>query len=209
MCLTCHFIDDKWKLHKRILNFCIVDDHKRETIVRRVELCLRAWGIDSIFTLIVDNASSNNGTIKFLEIVTKDWKGTILEHKFLNMRCCAHILNLIVGDGLKKHDSSIAKVCDAVSYVKSLPNRFQTFKDFVKTLGIESKSLLCLDVATRWNSTYIMLENAVKFEKVFLRMDFKDEGYNTHFHKQQTSGGLGSPNEIDFYDCNKNCETKQ
>ena len=22
MCLTCHFIDDAWKLHKRILNFC-------------------------------------------------------------------------------------------------------------------------------------------------------------------------------------------
>ena len=21
MCLTCHFIDDDWKLHKRILNF--------------------------------------------------------------------------------------------------------------------------------------------------------------------------------------------
>jgi hypothetical protein len=28
MCLTYHFIDDDWKLHKRILNFCIVEDHK-------------------------------------------------------------------------------------------------------------------------------------------------------------------------------------
>uniref|UniRef100_A0A2N9ET01 BED-type domain-containing protein n=1 Tax=Fagus sylvatica TaxID=28930 RepID=A0A2N9ET01_FAGSY len=113
----------------------------------------------------VDNASSNGGTIKFLETVTKDWKGTILEHQFLHMRCCAHILNLIVGEGLKERDSSISKVRDAVRYVKSSPNRFQIFKDYVKTLGIESKSLLCLDIATRWNSTYIMLESAVKFEK--------------------------------------------
>jgi hypothetical protein len=141
---------------------------------------LRAWGIDSIF---VDNASSNGGTIKFLETVTKYWKGTILEHQFLHMRCCAHILNLIVGEDLKERDNSISKVRDAVRYVKSSPNRFQIFKDYVKTLGIESKSLLCLDIATRWNSTYIMLESAVKFEKVFLRIDFEDEAYNTHFHK--------------------------
>jgi hypothetical protein len=201
MCLTCHVIDDDWKLYKRILNFCIVEDHKGEIIERKIELCLRAWRIDSIFTLTVDNASSNGGTIKFLETITKDWKGTILEHKFLHMRCCVHILNLIVGDGLKERDSFISKVRDAVRYVKSSPNRFQIFKDYVKTLGIESKSLLCLDIATRWNSTYIMLESAVKFEKVFLRMDFEDEAYNTHFHKQQTSGGLRAPDASDFQDC--------
>jgi hypothetical protein len=106
-----------------------------------------------------------------------------------------------MGDGLKDCDSSIAKVRNAVRYVKSSPNRFQTFKNFVKTLGIESKSHLCLDIATRWNSTYIMLESAVKFDKVFLRMDFEDEGYNTHFHKHQTSGSLGSLDVSDFYDC--------
>ena len=27
MSLTCHFIDDYWNLHKRILNFCQVEDH--------------------------------------------------------------------------------------------------------------------------------------------------------------------------------------
>ena len=95
------------------------------------------------------------------------------------MRCCAHFLNLIVGEGLKERASSISKVHDAVRYVKSSLNRFQIFKNYVKTLGIESKSLLCLNIATRWNSTYIMLESAVKFEKIFLRMDFEDEAYNT------------------------------
>ena len=133
----------------RILNFCIVDDHKGETVGRKIELCLRARGIDSIFTLTVDNASSNGGTIKFLETVTKNWKETILGHQFLHMRCCAHILNLIVGEDLKERESSIFKVRDAVRYVKSSPNRFQIFKNYVKTLGIESKSLLCLDIATR------------------------------------------------------------
>ena len=168
MCLTCHFIDDAWKLHKRILNFCQVEDHKGETISRKIEMSLCEWGIDGIFALTVDNASLNLTTIKFLERVTKDWNGTILENEFMHMRCCAHILNLIMGEGLKKIDASVAKVHEVVRYVKSSPNRNQTFMSFMERLDMESKSLLCLNVPTRWNSTYLMLKTAEKFEKVFI-----------------------------------------
>ena len=90
-----------------------------------------------------------------MENVTKDWEGTVLEHEFLHMRCCAHILNLIVGDGMRDIDASIVKVREAVRYVKFSPNRNQTFMGFVERLGIDSKSLLCLDVPTRWNYTKI------------------------------------------------------
>ena len=69
------------------------------------------------------------------------------------MRRYALILNLIVGDGLKEIDVSIVRVCEAVRYVKSSPNRNQNFRSFVVILGIEFKSLLSLDVPTRWNST--------------------------------------------------------
>lgn len=60
LCLTAHFIDNEWKLHKRILNFCLIKNHKGETIDRRIEL---SWGISKIFTLTVDNASSNDTAI--------------------------------------------------------------------------------------------------------------------------------------------------
>ncbi|XP_050290476.1 zinc finger BED domain-containing protein RICESLEEPER 2-like [Quercus robur] len=201
MSLTGHFIDDDWNLHKRILNFCQVEDHRGETIGRKIEMCLREWGVDGIFTLTVDNASSNGATIKFLQTVTKDWKGTILEHEFLHMRCCAHILNLIVGDGMKEIDPSIARVREAVRYVKSSPNRNQTFRSIMERLGIESKCLLSLDVPTRWNSTYLMLDTAEKFEKVFLRMDFEDDSYSSYFLNKENSGGLGSPCGVDFQNC--------
>ncbi|XP_030958950.1 uncharacterized protein LOC115980889 [Quercus lobata] len=77
-------------------------------------MSLCEWGIDGIFTLIVDNASSNLTTVKFLQRVTKDWKGTVLGNEYMHMRCCAHILNLIVGEGLKEIDASVAKVHEAV-----------------------------------------------------------------------------------------------
>ena len=38
MCLTCHFIDDDWKLHKIILNFCIVDNHKGKPLAKWLNL---------------------------------------------------------------------------------------------------------------------------------------------------------------------------
>ena len=117
------------------------------------------------------------------------------------MRCCAHILNLIVRDGMREIGASIAKVGEAVRYVKSSPNRNQTFVGFVERLGIESKYLLCLDVPTRWNSTYLMLENAQKFEKVFIRMDFEDDSYSSYFMNKENSGGMGSPSSIDFQKC--------
>ena len=112
-------------------------------------MSLHEWGIDGIFTLTVDNASSNLTTIKFLQMVTKDWNGTILGNEYMHMRCYAHILNLIVREGLKEIDASVAKVRVAVRYVKSSPNRSQTFRSFMERLGMESKSLVNLDVPTR------------------------------------------------------------
>ena len=82
-------------------------------------MCLREWGVDGIFTQTVDNATYNGTTIKFLQTVTKDWKGIVLEHEFLHMKCCAHILNMIVGDGLKEIDASIARVCEVLTKQKS------------------------------------------------------------------------------------------
>ena len=119
----------------------------------------------------------------------------------MHMRCCAHILNLIVEEGLKEIDASVAKVREAVRYVKSSPNRNQTFRSFMERLGMESNSLLCLDVPTRWNSTYLMLEIAKKFEKVFLRMDFEDDGFSSYFRTREDSDGLGSPCMSDFQNC--------
>jgi hypothetical protein len=32
MCVTCHFIDSDWNLHKRIINFSLIPNHKGDTI---------------------------------------------------------------------------------------------------------------------------------------------------------------------------------
>ena len=133
--------------------------------------------------------------------MTKDWNGSILENEYMHMRCCAHILNLIVGESLKEINASVAKVREAVRYVKLSPNRSQIFRSFMERVGMESKSLLSLDVPTRWNSTYIMLETAENFEKAFLRMDFEDDGYSLYFRTKEDSDSLVSLCMTDFQNC--------
>ena len=170
MVVTAHFIDSEWKLHKRILNFCEIANHKGETIGKLIESCLIEWQIEKVFTITVDNASTNDVGIAYIKRRIINWNGLILDGEFLHIYCCAHITNLIVGEGLKDHIISIDIIRRVVMYIRSLPSMLVKFKSCVEKEKIESKKLLSLDVPTRWNSTYLMLENAIKFQKAFERM---------------------------------------
>ncbi|KNA26118.1 hypothetical protein SOVF_000340 [Spinacia oleracea] len=89
---------------------------------------------------------------------------------YLHMRCVAHIINLIVWDGLKNNKKSIDKVRYAVKFVKSSPSRLKLFKDLAEKY-VRSQLSPSLDVPTRWNSTFDMLDRALKFRDIFWRMD--------------------------------------
>ncbi|GJY54123.1 zinc finger BED domain-containing protein RICESLEEPER 2-like protein [Tanacetum coccineum] len=93
------------------------------------------------------------------------------------MRCCAHILSLIIKEGLKEVGDSVIRIRSAVKYVRSSPARLLRFKACVEKVKIESKSLVCLDVETRWNSTYLMLESAIKFQAAFDMLEEQDSNF--------------------------------
>ena len=97
----------------------------------------------------------------------------------------AHILNLVVSDGLKKLHSSIVAVRNAVRYVRSTPVRLQKFKMCIEREKINYKGSLVLDVPTRWNSTYIMPSVALMFEKAFERYEEEDDKYSSHFFEEE------------------------
>lgn len=67
MVLTAHFLDNDWKLHKRIINFTKISSHSGKEIGKMVELCLREWGIEKVFSIVVDNASPNDTAIDYLK----------------------------------------------------------------------------------------------------------------------------------------------
>ncbi|KAG8477524.1 hypothetical protein CXB51_031036 [Gossypium anomalum] len=167
--------------------------HKGESIGMVIEKCLLNWGIDKLFTVTVDNASSNDVVIGYLRKKFNPRGGLFQNGKYLHMRCMAHIVNLIVVEGLKEMNKSIERVRGAVRYVRQSPARLQKFKECVVVEKIECKKMLCLDVCTRWNSTYLMLDTAQNFERAFERF----EEQNTNF-RAELERGEGWPSVDDW-----------
>ncbi|GAU47918.1 hypothetical protein TSUD_404710 [Trifolium subterraneum] len=82
----------------------------------------------------------------------------------------------------------------AVRFVRSSSQRLAKFKECVGFAGITCRKSLCLDVITRWNSTYLMLESAEPFQVAFDKLDFEDPSYLKYF-------GAGScPPNFDDWD---------
>ena len=55
-------------------------------------------------------------------------------------------------------------------------------------MKISNKSLLCLDVESMWNSTYLMLDAVENFEVAFVRLQYHDAKYKKHFEKDKIKG---------------------
>ena len=192
MAITAHFIDNQWNFQKRIISFALIPNHKGETIGKKVEEALKEWGIRSVSTITVDNASSNDVAISYLKRRLKNKNALLGEGDFLHMRCAAHVLNLVVMDGLKEQNSAISNVRNAVRFVRFSPQRALKFKECVEISRITCKKSLCLDVSTRWNSTYLMLEAAEKFQTAFEKLEGEDSGYLEWF------GLAGAPTPDDW-----------
>ncbi|XP_077237097.1 zinc finger BED domain-containing protein RICESLEEPER 2-like [Tasmannia lanceolata] len=147
VCLTGHFIDDSWKLHKKILNFCMVPaPHSEEVMADVVEMCSIEWNICKLTTITLDNASTD-------------------------------VINPIVQDGLHEIKESVIVIRGSVKYVRGSQARKQQFEERVLKEGISNKKGLCIDVCTRWNSTFLMLESAVQFESAFTRLKARDSNF--------------------------------
>ncbi|KAL5556687.1 hypothetical protein UlMin_038923 [Ulmus minor] len=112
---------DLKKYRKRILSFIQVPSHKGEIIGKELIACLHDWGIDKVFCVTVDNASSNDVALKKLKSNLQEKKrGLVLDGKI-------------------------------------------------------------------WNSTFLMLEAALKFKKAFEILD-EDANYTKYFEKERVNG---------------------
>ncbi|WOK96158.1 zinc finger BED domain-containing protein RICESLEEPER 2-like [Canna indica] len=180
MVLTGHFVDANWRLHKRVLNFVhIPPPHRGVEIADTIYKCLKEWGIENkVYTLSVDNASNNDSAIRILKDTFSRSTKLLCGGKLFHVRCCAHILNLMVQDDLSEIKHIIEDIHDSVSYVNQSEARLQTFSEIVHQLQLPNRRLI-LECKTRWNSTYEMLATAIKFKEAFLRFRDREPNYDS------------------------------
>ena len=89
----------------------------------------------------------------------------------------AHILNLIVQEELKVIDDSVIKIRETMKYLKGLESRMCRFDECAKIVGIKRTKVLHLDVCTRWNATYDMINSAMRYHSMLNRLAEEDANF--------------------------------
>ncbi|XP_061346161.1 zinc finger BED domain-containing protein RICESLEEPER 2-like, partial [Gastrolobium bilobum] len=131
-----------------------------------------------LFFITLDNASANDNMVRNLKNRLGLQKLLLCDGQFFHVCCSAHILNHIVQGGLKVCSDALSKIRESVKYVRGSESRMKAFKKCTDQVGgINTSKGLCLDVPTRWNSTYLMLDSALIYQCVFSILEFNDRNY--------------------------------
>ena len=179
LCITCHWIDSKWKLNHRIIRFCLIETpYDAWNMFGVVQNSIRKWNIENkIFSFTMDGAEVNTKMIKHLRKNLADRNLLHHEGKLLHIRCAADMLNLIVQDGLEVMKSVVDNIRESVKYITSSQSRKEQFANMVEQVGISCKYQPTLDVSTKWNSTFLMFESTLPFRKAFETLEQQEPNY--------------------------------
>nr|KYP69742.1 Putative AC transposase [Cajanus cajan] len=177
MVIIGNFIDATWKF-KKDLSFvkvlaprCGIDE--TDAIFKG----LKAWDIESkVFSISFDNAFYNDSCLRTLKENLSLSTKLILDDSLFHVKCCAHILNLLVHDGLGKIKAIIFNVRESVKYINYNDSRLKAFCD-VEQKHLKDRKLI-IDCPTRWNSTYQMLSTTLKFKIAFATYKEREPRYD-------------------------------
>nr|GEU98837.1 ribonuclease H-like domain, reverse transcriptase, RNA-dependent DNA polymerase [Tanacetum cinerariifolium] len=157
ICITAHCIEpDTCQMMKRVISF---EDfsipHTDSALARTLRKTFANFNLDNkIMSITLDNASNNTSAIGKLKLKYEP----PMDGRFYHSCCVAHIINLVVQDGL------------AVPAINAIKESFKTMlKDVFKSSARNHRRCIkicsearkpCLspnwDIPIRWNSTYHM-----------------------------------------------------
>jgi len=102
-----------------------------------------------VFTITLDNSRANDTMQEMLHDTLNVHTHLPCGGEFFHVRCGAHVLNLIIKEGLKLIDVGMSKVKDLVKYATSSEGRKLKFEEIVLGLGTDCARNLWLDCPTR------------------------------------------------------------
>ena len=96
------------------------------------------WKIeDKVMSITLDNASNNDTATINLSAKLLARKNGQFDSKYFHIRCDAHIVNLVVNDGLDQIEGVISDLRNAVKYFKRSPSRLYKFVEVCNDYVIE------------------------------------------------------------------------
>ncbi|KAM0898892.1 hypothetical protein ACQ4PT_021648 [Festuca glaucescens] len=171
MAVTGHFIDESWKLRSILMGFIYVPaPHTGDVIAEELHETLMQWNLDEkLLTVTVDNCTSNDKAVDLM--ISKIGKSKLLlQGTMLHMRCCAHILNLVVKDGLDVMKSAIHNIRESVAYWTATPKRVEKFEEMAKAIferaKIVDKQYETLPTSDEWDFAAMVVPRLSLFYEI-------------------------------------------
>jgi len=160
--ITVHYINSSWELCHFLLDIIpFSKSHTAENMATEILKILKEFNLEKkVLGFTTDNASS---MIACSKIIIDNLLVNSDNSSFNHNRCTAHILNLVAQKGIKILDNEIVKIRKLMTKVKNSVK----YCDELRTL-CNMKNLQYLkpelDIVTRWNSTYYMLQKLIKMD---------------------------------------------
>lgn len=157
--------------------FCYYDPHSENSLSNAILEKLHRWSVDSkVMSIVLGNCPSSDMVAR--ELLGKLPAYCLLaEGQLFYVRCSAHIVNLMVNEGIEISKDVTTKIRDSVNWVNSSTLRHETFKELASHVNAPNKNSV-LDDPTKWNTTFFKLETALEFKEVFSRLAIVDLTYN-------------------------------
>ncbi|KAE8802488.1 zinc finger BED domain-containing protein RICESLEEPER 2 [Hordeum vulgare] len=179
--LVGQFIDTDWRVHRRVLNFTMVaSPHSQDALAEAISRSLFDWGMkEKLFAITLDNDCSSHDIYSAnLRDHLSNKNGVMLKGQLFVVRCYAHILNAVAQDVIASAHGVIFSIRESIKFIKASDTYDQKFTEIALQLEIPSTKILCLDVTTQWDTTYLMLLAALDFRQVFTILETCDDNYN-------------------------------
>ena len=163
LCLTANYIDENWKLQKKLLNFLTLDSSQTEDALSDLVIkCLMDWDVDrKLFSMTLDDCF----TFDDIASRTKEWlsqnRHLLKNGDFFDMRCASHLVKSFLQDSMESLKVVTEKIRESIRHAKSSLATLGKLDEFAQKVGINTEKRLFLDNPSRWNSTYLMLESAL------------------------------------------------
>jgi hypothetical protein len=102
------------------------------------------WQMEKkVSTVTLDNCTTNNNLIGAMKD-NLPLPSLMLHGKLLHMHCAAHIINLIVKDGMTVMDKGIERVCDSVGFWSATSKRHERFERTAEQMNIKYEKRIAL-----------------------------------------------------------------
>ncbi|KAJ0890681.1 putative transcription factor/ chromatin remodeling BED-type(Zn) family [Helianthus annuus] len=177
--ITGQFIDDDWKLHRRILSVVLLPFPDSESALNQaVCSCITNWNLENkLLAVTLDESFANEAARKSLRNLLSVKNPLVLNDNFLIGSCYARVLCHLAQDALGVLSETVKKVRDSVKYVVTVNSSQERFNDLKLRLQVPSTKSLVLDDQSQWNTTYHMLVAASELKEVFSCFDTFDSNY--------------------------------